>query len=349
MPRRAFSWRNLLGSGGNPAGNRRRALVFVAVSAVAIVLGLAIANEYFRRHRTVFAAGGGDRPVQLSVDGEPSIPVGALAKLQLAEGRHRVKLSGTMNDEFNLDLETGYFTRWTNNPVWVLNVDGGAAVEVRTVHYAAVNPRHSDSQLVLGQRLFYFPHVDYPFETPPPKIEVEQGTGETNKICLARVNGPASILFPYAVQNCGVEPALAFAEARLRGDRNDTLLLYAYAEGAAAAGLLDRARQFLQAGLWQQPLSIAWHRAFQDLDRSPERHKSLAAEYDRSLTKEPNNAGLLYLRGRIEDDRARRRSSSAARVRPTPRWPGRKWPWPMTRPVRATGKRAGSSPSGRPS
>ena len=116
---------------------------WAAVAAAAVVLaaaGLLVANEYCRRHRTVFAACGGSQVVQLSIDGQPPVPVARLAKFQLAEGRHHVKVSEPVNEEFDIDLETGYFTRWTNSPVWVINADGGVALVVKTMHYA-VNPR----------------------------------------------------------------------------------------------------------------------------------------------------------------------------------------------------------------
>ena len=41
------------------------------------------------------------------------------------------------------------------------------------------------------------------------------------------------------------------------------------------------------------------------MNRTPERRRALIAEYDQSLQKEPDNARLLYLRGRIDDDRAK--------------------------------------------
>ncbi len=280
---------------------------WAAVAAAGLVLaaaGLLVANEYCRRHRTVFAARGGSQVVQLSIDGQPPVPVARLAKFQLAEGRHHVKVSEPVNEEFDIDLETGYFTRWTNSPVWVINADGGVALVVKTMHYA-VNPRPSESQLAVGRRLFYIPHVDYPFTTPPRTIQVEGHGGETTKICLDRVDAPAPGLFSYAVGKCGVEPAFAYAEARLRCDREDVMLLYAYTDEAVVAGQTDRAWQFLKSGLGRQPISVPWHRAFQDLNRTPERRRALIAEYDQSLQKEPDNARLLYLRGRIDDDRAK--------------------------------------------
>jgi hypothetical protein len=190
--------------------------------------------------------------------------------------------------------------------VWVINADGGAALMVKTVHYA-VHPRPSESRLAVGRRLFYIPHVDYPFEMPPTTIQGDEHGGETTKICLDRVDVPAQALFSYAMGECGVESAFAFAEARLRCDREDVMLLSTYVEEAGAAGRKDRACQFLQSRLDQHPISIPWHRAFQDLNRTPERRKALIAKYDQGLQKEPDNAQLLYLRGRIDDDRAKGR------------------------------------------
>lgn len=86
--------------------------------------------------------------------------------LDVPEGRHHVKVTGPVAEEFDIELGTGYWERWTSSPVWVINVGGGAALLEHTLRYAA-SPLPSDVRCLIGTSFSYSPHVDYPFTTPP--------------------------------------------------------------------------------------------------------------------------------------------------------------------------------------
>ena len=211
-----------------------------------------------------------------------------------------MKLSGSVNDEFDVDMHSDYFVRWTKSPVWVIGVGGGTALFVNTLHYA-VHPPPSQTRLVLVDRLFYLPDVDYAFTTPPQKIDLGGDRDVRTKIHLERANASAANIFNAALQR-GDPAAWPFAEARLQGNPADSALLTAYEYAAVTSGQLDRAREFFQTGLARRPVSVEWHRAYQDLGRNGPREAELIAEYDKLLNKEPHSAALLYLRGRIDGD-----------------------------------------------
>ncbi|MCY2966157.1 MAG: hypothetical protein NT069_21425 [Planctomycetota bacterium] len=65
-----------------------------------------------------------------------------------------------------------------------------------------------------------------------------------------------------------------------------------------------RVAAFLKEGLWRKPISVPWHRAYQNLDSVAANEAALVPEYDAQLAQAPGDAMLLYLRGRVGLDRA---------------------------------------------
>ena len=287
------------------------------------MVGMAVANEYRRRHRTVFAINDCGTPAQVTVDGREPVLVPSLAKLEMSEGAHHLKITGPVTEEIDVQMQTGYFDRWTRSPLWVINVGGAAAIEDETLHYAA-HPRPVQGRVVLGEQFSFFEHVDFPFENPPHSMKADSKAAEVVKTHVGRVQAPVSAVFQYALHVGDVDAAFRFAESRLRLNSEDILLLFVYEEAAKESAQIERAEQFLKAGLKRDPLSVPWHRAYQDLRRSVPQRAELAAFYDESLTNRPRDARLLYLRGRVSPRRDQaheffRRASEADPALP--------WPW----------------------
>ena len=160
LPQQSFSLGSLFsGRGGGYAPWQRWAAIATVV-AFLVVVGLTVANEYRRQNRTVFALNDFGRPVEVTIDDRPPVQVGSLERITLSEGRHHVKIAGAVNEEFDIDMSTAYFDRWTKSPVWVLNAGGGTALFDRTLYYAA-NPRPAEARCALGKNFEYFPHIDY--------------------------------------------------------------------------------------------------------------------------------------------------------------------------------------------
>jgi tetratricopeptide (TPR) repeat protein len=323
LPKRSFSIRGLFDArSGRYAGWQRWAAVGTIV-AVMVLMGLAITNEYRRRHRTVHVLNESGQTVQVTIDDQAPVQVARTTKLNLREGPHHVTVSGPITDELDIEVRTGYFDRWTEDPVWVINVGGGAALVHHTLYYAR-NPRPTDSRYLIGEPFVYFPHVDYVFEAPPQSMQVQSSTKEVIKTHLAHAGEPAYQLFQYAAATSDPELALRFAETRLLADPQDGPLLYSYTQAAESAGRDERAARFLKNGLWRRPISVPWHRAYQNLIDEVERETSLTTDYDVQLKQDPKNARLLYLRGRASAEHAEsveyfQRSRDADPALP--------WPW----------------------
>ena len=131
----------------------------------------------------------------MTIDDDAPVEVYGLTKIQLAEGRHRVRVGEPVNDEFEFEMGSGYFGCWTKTPGCPINVDGGAVPVAETLRYAA-RPRPSEIRLVVGERFFYMPHVDYLLVDVPKLLKTDKKDGQVVKTRLDRTGEPAQYLVP---------------------------------------------------------------------------------------------------------------------------------------------------------
>jgi tetratricopeptide (TPR) repeat protein len=302
LPKRSFSLAGLLNPKSETYAPWQRWAAFGAVVLLLAALGMAGVNEYKRRHRTVIVMNELGQPVEVSIDGGPPLAVSSRTQVELAEGRHQVTVRGSYSEQFDLDMRTGYFERWTKSPVWAINVGGAAPLALDTLYYAQ-NPRPSEREFFIGDQVVYYPHVDYVFEAPPPTIQIESRRAQVVKTHLSVIGEPAVGLFEYALADGDASAAFRFAEARLWRTPADAALLASYVQESQLQHRTDRARAFLERGLWRDPIVISWHRAYQELVE-PGARDLLLARYDEALEKDPESAVLLYLRGRASLARA---------------------------------------------
>src|SRR5204863_4800194 len=84
-------------------------------------------------------------------------------------------------------------------------------------------------------------------------------------------------------------------------------LLHAYLRELRSEKEVSRAEAMLKDGLRVRPVQITWHRTYQDVyqrrsgkaDLTHDSKAELISLYDSFLMKEPENSGLVYLRGRL--------------------------------------------------
>jgi hypothetical protein len=319
LPRKSFSLGRFLG--GSDEEGRWRRLTWVGIIVGAVLLVMAGLNEYWRRHRGVVAMNECGRPVQMSIDGGDAVPVDHTARLTLAEGPHHVKISGQFDEEFDIEMATGYFERFARNPAWVIMPGEGTILQEDTIHYAKV-PRPGNSKLISGKSFFYAPHIDYFFTSPPHQLEVEKNTSEVTKTCLHAASEPAHVLMAVVAADDRAA-ALRFAETRLIGNRENVQLLELYVLIAESLKQADRALAYLKKGLDQQPISVPWHRAYQDAAKTGSGQAAIEKQYDDLLKRSPRDARLLYLAGRVAADRqkANRRFRESREADPNLPWP----------------------------
>ena len=301
LPARRFAPTELLRSEGSHYAPWQRKLAIGTVVTALIVTGLAVNNEYIRRHRTLYVLNATGEAAQVQVDDRPAEAVSGLGRLTVAEGPHVVKVSGPLDASYDVALSSGYFARWFSQPAWILNLGGEAVVEdVTHVYSAEGTPGHR--HLLVGETFINRPNVDYLFTAAPDQIEISSKTAvvEKTEIGWGQVDDLNAFL---ATVDTNRKAALEFAEKRLRRKPDQPDLLKNYVL-QAAQGDADRRRAeaFLKSGLDRRPVDVGWHRMYQSVAELNSKNAELIAMYDGLLAADPSSGSLLYLRGRIDDD-----------------------------------------------
>ena len=303
LPEKSFSIRGLFDSKSGQHAPWVRWAALGSVAAFLFAVGMAGLNEYRRTHRALHVVNAFAQPVGVSIDGGPAISVTQRTPIPLSEGKHRISLTGPVTKQEEIVLQSGYWSRWTYSPAWVFNVEKVALVSAATVRYSA-NPEPAQQTWLNDAELNFVPHVDYLFEPPPETMRVEGKNATVTKIHVGVTLLPPTSTY-FGLQALPDQTvALTFAEGHLDRNPNDASLLNAYVGRIRDEAHEPRITEFLKAGLWRKPISVPWHRAYQHQKSVAANEAALAAEYDAQLQQSPDNAALLYLRGRVGPNRA---------------------------------------------
>jgi tetratricopeptide (TPR) repeat protein len=279
--------------------NTKRNVVIGLVVAAVLTVGAVLNNQYISNHRKLKVINQTGETVQVQIDGGPIQPVGQEGDLVVSEGTHHVKMTGPVNDELDINLQSDFFGRWFAKPYWILNPGGEAVIEQGAITYAE-NPPPTQVNYLMGQRFMTFPSIDYPFIEPPARLQVnKRNQQQLVKTALRISNLPPVVIFRHqlTIDRSG---AIGWAQDRLRHPLDGGELLDAYVmEMLQTPTDLARAEKYLKTGLTRRPVDIPWHRSYQTMVERGTNDPSLIASYDEMLKADPKNAALLYLRGRI--------------------------------------------------
>ncbi len=299
LPKRKFSWKNFFGR-----NQQRSAKVPVltwrglAILTGLIVIGVSIAavrNEYVRRHRTLYIVSGLKEPATVEIRGVGTMRTSARAEgMKLGEGKYHAVVSGPLREEFDFEVRTDYWDRFSGDPVWVLNVGGSALLLESHVTYQRDSPPPPKLVPHFGRPFEKIEPITHPFVALPETIRMESNQRRTLSH-LDFFREPPARMITYFQLNGRAADALRLSEWRIRLQPEDEEALSAFTSLAAP----KRAEEVLRAGLQRRPVKISWHRIYQNLHRGREWNTWLAVEYDEMLKAEPKNSALLYLRGRI--------------------------------------------------
>jgi tetratricopeptide (TPR) repeat protein len=325
LPKQKFSLKRLFQSGGTPAPGRlsgRKAVLVFGVLLALFCLAMIIANEYIRRHRQLHIVNAYSAPATVKISGrDPIRGARGMTTISLPEGHYHAAISGPVTEEVDFDIRDSYFNRWSGDPLWLLNV-GGAAVLERIDAVYSQNPQPPRISFHFGNRFEHFDSVTHPFQSLPDSISVSSG-GTRELVGLELYKGEGVGIFQYLQNHHGSGDPLKFAESWLSARPNDVVTLHFYAADATAGKQDTRLDAFLRAGLTNRPVRIQWHRLYQSIHDRPAEHAAMVADYDALLAADPDNSALLYLRGRLEPNRAAardyfQRSTNAAPKNPFP-------------------------------
>lgn len=303
LPSVPFSVKRLFAPGQASA---TRTLLILGVLALLVAVGFAVANEYIRQHRTLHIVNGFSQPADVKIEGVGEFKrIRSAEAVPLAEGRYHATISGPVQHEVDFEVSADYWSRWLNDPAWVLNIGGEAVLLQRAVTYRK-DPPPATVTVHYGKEFQRFEGITHPFTELPESLRMKSHE-ERTLVDLQLFQGDASEIFNYLNEKRQPVNAMEFAEHRLRAHPEDDYLLRLYLAAATGQGQSNRASLFLHDGLAVRPVRIEWHRAYQSLHENPAELPVLLAEYDVWLQAAPTNSALLYLRGRIESNRAKAR------------------------------------------
>ncbi len=145
------------------------------LALLAIYLGVAI---YRGQNRPVYVVNGGTKPYTVKINGEDHrLNPGTPEKITIPEGDVTVEWSEDHQGAKTVSVETSFFGRPFNRPVFVLNPDQLALIERDETIYSS-NPVDVDKppEVHAGQLLLRLDDVDYEFEPFPPQIQAKEGS-----------------------------------------------------------------------------------------------------------------------------------------------------------------------------
>jgi tetratricopeptide (TPR) repeat protein len=308
LPKSKFSLRRWLqfqpSAGPARSVSPRTLLLVLGGAAVVITLVLMLANENIRRHRKLYVANGLGPNLRVEISGIGPVKLsGGITEVTLPEGHYQARISGPIQDEVSIDMHAGYFGRWFDKPVWILNPGGAAILIVERAVYSK-NSQPSSVSYVYGQAFLCLPDITHPFTPLPQTVSVESGTDQKVLTGLELFRSPPLHAFYALDHERRHDEASNLAEWHLRRNPEDKEMLLAYANSSDLANELPRIEAFLRNGLTNRPVRIEWHRTYQDLQPGRRGSAQLLGVYDDLLKADPNNSALLYLRGRICGDHA---------------------------------------------
>ena len=303
--------------------------IAAVAAGVAALAAIAVGfHHYTGTHRELHVVSAVPGAIAVTVDGGERLELAGPGRgtLTVAEGAHRARVEGALDETVDFTLETGFWEGLAGQPVWVLNPGGLAVVGWEETVYGkppkGFEPR---TRLYAGRSFLTLDEADYAFRDFPEQIRVDSDKGGDTRSRVFDLSGEPAEVVGWLLRWGDAEQALDYLEAWLAVAPADETAL-AYAGVAAVNGRADEAVETLRPHLATDPINVDWHRAYQNVaEATAGREEALCAEYDRLVAERPDDPVAHYLRARIELEppRAQERYAVALRLDPGLEYPAR--------------------------
>ena len=281
-------------------------LIATAASILVLIgLGFLVLNLVLARTQTLHIINVLPASATVELAGRDPIEAAPNAHLtiRIAEGDYSavVTLPGGVPRSTAFSISNSLKQRFRRKNVFILNVGGAAAFLWEKARYGpSSNPNERfPYELHVNRDFLAFRDIDYAFEPFPNTIQSESsGSLWRTHVEILRIR-PDQLMSLMNQEGLDVEETLQFAETHLEAAPRNHELLLAYFRTFSFHDRMARGFAFLKKGLHHRPTIIDWHRYYQTAAAREETAEELIAEYDALLQEAPNDAGRLYLRGRI--------------------------------------------------
>ena len=309
-----------------PAKKLSRLQILTGVSAVLAVVTLIYSAVCAHAGGTLEVAVINGLPTRATYtlnDKNLSLAPDSYQLLTLPEGEFTIGATATRSAQ-SFRLETPFWSRPFQRRLAVINPDRAALFYRYHVIYKgdrATGDNHgqpTDTTLYANQTHYLLDAPDYAFVEAPKSVSMPSGAGFTSKsrIALVPSNDPSERIQVVA-QSLGEEAAQTYARTVARNQPDDELAL-----GAALQTLTpEAALALLESHLDDRPLSVEWHRAYQNLSGHLHPGVDLGTRYITLAAADPAEGAFHYLAGRLASDPAdarRHYDLSLAAARPCP-------------------------------
>lgn len=290
----------------------------VALIAILIYLGVAYGKGASRPVRVI---NGLDKPYTVTIGpARVNLAPGGVAKVNIPEGRHVVHAvtPGLNIADQTIEIHTGFWGRPFVHDTFVINPDRAAVLIWEQAGYQQQSSPSSNPGGVAaprfsgGEALAHYTGLDYEFEPFPPKITMSSNGSVEKRERVDR----------FALTRDTVGEAGAALGARLA-----EILKHSVAAGVSdelpylllpGLGKPEEVIAFAKPLMTARPVVVDLHRAYQELMERAHPETDLAAEYRALLAKEPDNAALSYLLGRVVTSRTEARECFQRAASATP-------------------------------
>jgi len=297
-------------AGSQPNHRFRLSRVFLGgICVLALTAGAYSAWAWsLGRSRNVWLVNGLDRAYDVRISGKVFhlMPHDA-RQVQVAEGDLTVVSADEavpFSDQ-TCRVSTPFLKRPFVKPTFVINPDRTALVYEEEALFSQAAPKSLEEmdhhKLYVGEAVYAFSQVDYPFDEFPDKVSAADGGADVlkKKVALWTI-GTMDQKCRLLRRELGNTAAATYAEnLAVCNPENQTVLMH-----LAVLMPKEQVIAFLRSRLDVRPVQVIWHKTYQQLCEQLEPSHDLAAEYRTKVGAEPDNSSLMYLLARVAPDRA---------------------------------------------
>ncbi len=298
-----------LASAATPAARPRSGkwpkLAFPAFLLI-VVAGYVMYANAQGRSREAYLVNGLDHPYKVTVAGATyTIPPGRPRAIHLSEGKIDVRVAegGPPIPPQTCEITTPLLTRPIRRETFVINPDLTAVLVWEEAAYAAeasaADAKDVGHAVRVGLLLYSFTGLDYAFQEFPDSVRMSEHAGTVTKSRVYQFQeSDFRTLLGIIASEAGEDAATDYIEHLAQYEPNNDLYLSVLMSIKKPAELLP----ILRPRLGARPVNVPVHRMYQECCRKAEPDHDLVAEYTEYVDAEPDNADLIYLRGRLETD-----------------------------------------------
>ncbi len=286
--------------------------------ALLLICGHLLWAHSLGNRRTWYLVSGQDNSYKVSINDKTyHLQPYSVRTIMLPEGRISVAFR---DPDIDIDPEgftfsTPFFMRPFSSRTLVLNPDRTAVLFWQKIRYSShENPHHKTPHRTYAGKLWYnLDHINFKFKKLPDSISSESSAVMRSAIQVIDDSESALQILLNQAEQQGMQPVIDHLRYKLALHPDDDQALMIYSTLSEP----DEALATIKKRLTDSPARIEWHRIYQDLLPRVQPQTDLTAEYRKLLAKNPDDAELIYLLGRLlPNDQAEQMFIRAANASP---------------------------------